>query len=94
MGTQDLWTVWECESGGARRTPPTHLRKAPEAQEDCKQYVFLAPNGKKVGHLSEELKALSKDFPTEFGVLKVTATEMRKLTSTQVAKESTDEAAV
>ena len=47
-----------------------------------------------VAHLSGELKHLSRDFPTELGVLEVTATEMRKMTSTQVAKDSIDDATV
>ena len=98
-----IYKVWEHKTSGqfgsVNLVVPEQLHQLisayiakhrPEAQ-DCKQYVFLTPNSKTVAHLSDELKSLSKDFPTEFGVQNVTATEMQKLTS---AKVSADEAAV
>ena len=98
-----IYKVWEHKTSGqfgsVNLVVPEELHQLisayiakhrPEAQ-DCKQYVFLTPNSKTVAHLSDELKSLSKDFPTEFGVQNVTATEMQKLTS---AKVSADEAAV
>ena len=41
--------------------------------------------------MSDDLRALSKDFPTSMGVLKLTATNMRKLTATGVAAEGTED---
>ena len=66
----------------------------PQAQPENEEYVFLTPGGRKVAHLSDELRALSKDFPTELGVIKVTATDMRKMTATEVAQTSGNEATV
>ena len=66
----------------------------PAPQPENEDYVFLTPGSRKVAHLSDDLRALSKDFPTELGVINMTATEMRKLTSTTVATESHDEATV
>jgi hypothetical protein len=56
--------------------------------------VFLTPGGKQVSNLSEELSALSKDFPMVAGELKVTLTAMRKVAATKVAKESQDDRTV
>ena len=41
-------------------------------------------------HISEDLRLFSKDYPTELGVIEMTSTEMRKLTSTKVAEERDD----
>ena len=52
------------------------------------KYVFLTPTGKQVTHISEELRLLSKEFPMELGEIRMTATAMRKLSATEVAKTS------
>ena len=66
----------------------THHR--PQPSEGCEEYVFLTPNGRRVTHLSDELARLSRDFPTQHGVLKVSSTEMRKMSSTAVASTKDD----
>ena len=66
----------------------------PAPAEDCSEYIFLTPQGRKVAHLSDDLKALSKDFPTTLGVVNMTTTQMRKLTSTQVAAEGATDATI
>ena len=66
----------------------------PQPQPDFSEYVFLTPTGRCVTHLSEDLLLLSKLFQTEYGEIKCTATEMRKLTSTKVAMESKDKTTV
>ena len=63
----------------------------PIAAEGCEEYVFLTPQGRQVAHISDDLRALSKDFPTSIGTISVTATEMRKLTATNVAAEGTED---
>ena len=63
----------------------------PTPAPGCEQFVFLAPQGRQVAHSSDDLRALSKDFPTSMGVLKLTATNMRKLTATGVAAEGTED---
>ena len=50
----------------------------PSLQPENENYVFFTPGGRKVAHLSDDLRALSKDFPTELGVINGTAMEMRK----------------
>ena len=59
-----------------RPTPTT-----PESSD----LVFLTPQGRAVAHLSEDLRLLSKDFPTALGEMTMTSTKMRKLTATHVA---------
>ena len=59
----------------------------PKPQEGCEEYVFLTPQGRQVTHISDDLVALSKSFPTSLGVISVTATDMRKFTATHVAKD-------
>ena len=66
----------------------THHR--PQPSEGCEEYLFLTPNGRRVTHLSEELSRLSRDFPTQHGVLKVSSTDMRKMSSTAVAATKDD----
>ena len=66
----------------------------PVSAEDCSEYIFLTPQGRKVAHLSDDLRALSKDFPTTLGVVNMTTTKMRKLTSTQVAAEGATDATI
>ena len=64
-----------------RPTPPV---------EGFEDYVFLTPGGRSVSHLSEDLTFLSKDFPTELGVLHVSTMDMHKLTATSVTGSSSD----
>ena len=102
-----VYRVWEHKTNGqfgsAHLVVPTAIhdlveeyaaRHRPSPQPENEEYVFLTPGGRKVAHLSDDLRALSKDFPTELGVINVTATDMRKMTATGVAEESTDEATV
>ena len=63
----------------------------PTPAPGSEQFVFLTPQGRQVAHLSDDLRALSKDFPTSMGVLKLTATNMRKLSATGVAAEGTED---
>ena len=63
----------------------------PTPAPGSEQFMFLTPQGRQVAHLSDDLRALSKDFPTSMGVLKLTATNMRKLTATGVAAEGTED---
>ena len=58
--------------------------------EGCEDYVFLTPSGRRLTHLSDDLRLLSRDFPTQFGTIDVTATHMRKLSATEMAKTTTD----
>ena len=65
-----------------------HRPKPSEGNED---YVFLTPQGKLVAHISDDLRSLSKDFPTSLGVLTVIATDMRKFTASEVAQDGSEE---
>ena len=67
------------------------LKHRPTPAAGCEEFVFLTPQGRQVAHISDDLRALSKDFPTSMGTLKVTATEMRKLTSTNVAADGSED---
>ena len=44
-----------------------------------------------MAQILDDLRALLKHFPTLMGTLKVTATEMRKLTSTNVATNGSED---
>ena len=69
-----------------------YIRKhRPAAAAGCEDFVFLTPLGKQVAHISDDLRALSTDFRTPTGVLKVTSTDMRKLTCTNVSAEGSEE---
>ena len=73
----------------------TYVEKhRPQPQPQLREYVFLTPAGNLIAHISEDLRLLTKSFNTEYGEIKCTATKMRKLTSTHIAKQSTDEATV
>ena len=63
----------------------------PTPAPGSEEYVFLTPQGKQVAHLSDDLRALSKDFPTTQGIIKVTATDMRKMTASDVAEQESEE---
>ena len=56
--------------------------------------MFLTPQGRQIAHLAYDLKGLSKDFPTSLGVINVTSTQMRKLTSTYVAANGATDASI
>ena len=66
----------------------------PQPQPECSEYVFLTPSGHRVTHVSDDLRLLSKAVHTEHGEIVCTATQMRKLTATKIAQESTDESTV
>ena len=92
MAAQNRRTIWKCKHCPSRDTPPAHRRLHQEAPaEECEEYVFLTPQGRKVAHISDDLRALSKDFPTALGTIAMTATEMRKLTATNVAAAGSEE---
>ena len=87
-----IFKVWEHKTntsfGHARLMIPTraynliqgYTEKARATPtEGCESYVFLTPTGRRITHLSAELRLLSTDFPTKAGVLEVTATQLRKL---------------
>ena len=63
----------------------------PAPSPGCEEYVFLTAQGKQATHISDDLRALTKDFPTSIGTLKVTSTDMRKFTATEVAVNESDE---
>ena len=69
-----------------------HHRPAPAT--GCEEFVFLTPQGRQIAHSACELKGLSKDFPTSLGVINVTSTQMRKLTSTYVAANGATDASI
>ena len=66
----------------------------PASAQDCEEFVFLTPQGRQIAHLAYDLKGLSKDFPTSLGVINVTSTQMRKLTSTYVAANGATDASI
>ena len=64
----------------------------PSPAADFEGYVFLTPQGRQVAHIADELRALTKHYPTALGVVSMTTTQMRKLTATEVARDESDEA--
>ena len=66
----------------------------PAPAQDCEEFVFLTPQGRQIAHLAYDLKGLSKDFPTSLGVINVTSTHVRKLTSTYVAANGATDASI
>ncbi len=102
-----VYKVWEhktsAQFGSANIVAPEHLHESllsyvdkhrPHPQPENKEFVFLTPGGRLITNCSEDLRLLSKAFSTEHGELRCTPTKMRKLTSTQVAKESKEEATI
>jgi hypothetical protein len=102
-----MYKVWEHKTSGqfgsAHIVTPedvhdilcTYVKKyRPQPLPECSDYVFLTPAGHRVTHLSDDLRLLSNTIHTEHGELVCTATQMRKLTATQIAQESTDESTV
>lgn len=55
-----------------------------------KNLGFLTPGGRKICQLSDDLWFLTKDYPSEFGVLSFTATDMRKASATYVVESSSE----
>lgn len=73
----------------------TYIEKyRPQPQPEYSEYIFLTPGGHLVTHVSDDMRHLSKTFPTEHGEIVCTATQMRKLTATRIAQESKDETTV
>ena len=66
----------------------------PTPQEEAQECVFLTPGGYQVTHILEDLSALSRDFPTKYGRLNMMATEMQKLTATDIAKAGASNATI
>jgi len=66
----------------------------PIPKDEFTQLVFLTPGGRQVVLISEDLSALSRDFPTEHGRLNVTAKEMRKMTVTDFARKGAGDAMI
>ena len=92
-----VYKVWEHKTKGAFGTAnlvipqkfhdvlKAYIKHRSMPAVGCEVYVFLTSTGKQVTHLSDELAHLTQSFPTEFGVIKMSSTEMSKLTSTNVA---------
>ena len=66
----------------------------PTPREEAQERVFLTPGSYQVTHISEDLSALSRDFPTKYGRFNVTATEMQKLMATDIAKAGASNATI
>ena len=67
-------------------------KHCPSPAADCEAgYVFLTPQGRQVAHIADDLRALTKDYPTALGIVSMTTTQMRKLTATEVARDGSDQ---
>ena len=102
-----IYKVWNHKTSGQFRSANIVLpleihniisayvdKHRPTPQDEFAQLVFLMPGGRQVAHVSEDLSALSQEFPTQSGRLNVTATEMRKMTATDIARDGADNATI
>ena len=80
MAAQESRAIRKCKPCCSKVPPPDgpgSPSKIPAPE--CEEVVFLTPQGKQVAHISDDLRALTKDYPTLLCVIKLTATKMKKI---------------